>query len=133
MLPLGVWMGLVLVKAFRSMIRDGTVCFASQWQEACGPRNIYLILYLITVVGLALMASSFFYTFASVERAIALTKEQPEPGMLGLAIATSITLSIGATLWTLVSAQWLLWCVKYEKENGTKLYSLVGDSKEGTG
>lgn len=132
-LPLGVWVGSILVKAFRSMVRNGVVYFESQWQEACGPRNIYLILYLINVVGLALMAGSLFYTFSSVEQAIALARGPTEAKMSDLATITGITLGIGATLWTLVSAQWLLWCVKYEKENRTTLLSLVsGEQQKGS-
>jgi len=129
-LPLGVWMGLMLAKAVQSMIQDGAVHYSTRWQEIFGPRNIFLILYILAIGGVSLIATSFFYTFSSVEQAISFTKGQPAPELLMLAVGTAIILSLSSTIWVLVYAEWLRWCLKYEKEKGVSLYIQVEETQE---
>lgn len=124
-LPIGILMGVTLTKSLRLMVEDGTISFLDRWQAFCGPRKIYLIVYISCVSGFALSIISFLYVFSSFEHSSAILKGEHDTLSLLLTLSTAVLSSIGATLWLLVNSLELRWSYMYEKQNGVKLYTKV--------
>lgn len=116
-LPFGIWMGTMLIKSLRPMIKENIIWYKNRWDVFAGPRALNLILYLMMISGIVLMVVSHRHRFSGFEDALAMEGKQDSVSFI-----TTIILSVSSTLWVITTAEVLIWCSKYEKRSGKALY-----------
>lgn len=115
-IPVGIWLGALLVASLRAMANDEALVFESAWEEFRGPRSVYLLLYALGVVGFGLLLGNHQLRYGDSSH---LSRISP------IAWIAALWLGANATLWVIVSAAELRWGIGREKQTGKKLYSRV--------